>query len=368
MPSDRRPPTHPEDLTPDGGSRVVSPALLPADGGRPGEEEVDKSLRPERFEQFVGQRRVVHNLQTWIGAARAEGRTLDHVLLTGPPGLGKTTLAHLIATSMGSRLVCSSGPTLDAVSELAGILTKLRRGEVLFIDEVHRIRKQVAEFLYSAMEDYKIELTLDEGPYARAVTVPLQRFTLIGATTRAGLLPKPFRDRMGIQERLEPYAASDLQEIVRRSASVLGVAVEPEAAALIAERARGTPRLANRYLSRVRDVTRARGQTAITRRLAEDGLGMLGVDREGLDAVDRQLLAILAEAPAQAVGLKTLAVALGEEEETIEDVYEPYLIVRGFVRKTARGRILGPQGCELLGIDPAAVQAASGPVQSALFS
>ena len=347
------------------GPRLVSPTV-----GPPHEEEVDKSLRPERFEQFVGQRRVVENLRTWIGAAKAEGRTLDHVLLTGPPGLGKTTLAHLVAGAMGARLVCSSGPTLDAVSELAGILTKLRRGEVLFIDEVHRIRKQVAEFLYSAMEDYKIELTLDEGPSARAVTVPLQRFTLIGATTRAGLLPKPFRDRMGIQERLEPYGSIELQEIVRRSAGVLGVELEPEAGSLIAERARGTPRLANRYLSRVRDVTRARGATRITRRLAEDGLGMLGVDREGLDAVDRQLLHILAEAPSQPVGLKTLAVALGEEEETIEDVYEPYLIVRGFVRKTARGRILGPAGCELLGIDPRATETAgagSG-VQGALFT
>jgi Holliday junction DNA helicase RuvB len=270
---------------------------------------------------------------------------------------------------MGARLIVSSGPTLDAVSDLAGILTKMRRGEVLFIDEVHRIRKHVAEFLYSAMEDFRIELALDEGPYARAVSVPLQRFTLIGATTRSGLLPKPFRDRMGIQERLEPYGPEELQEIVRRSAAVLGVGVDEEASELIAVRARGTPRLANRYLSRVRDVARARGQGRVTRALAEEGLDMLGVDREGLDAIDRRLLAILAETPSQPVGLKTLAVALGEEEDTIEDVYEPYLIVRGFVRKTARGRILGPRGCALLGVElPPATVGGGGPAQGALFA
>ena len=343
--------------------RLVSPEPEPAAR----EADVERSLRPERFDQFVGQRRVVQNLTTWIAAARAQRRTLDHVLLTGPPGLGKTTLANLIAGEMGGKLVVSSGPTLERVGDLAGVLTKLRKGEVLFIDEIHRIKKHVAEFLYSAMEDFRIELAVDEGPYARAVSMNLHRFTLIGATTRAGLLTKPFRDRMGIQERLEPYGTDDLGEIVRRSSTLLGVGIDGPAIELIAVRARGTPRLANRYLARVRDVAQARGERRVTRTLAEEGLDMLGVDREGLDAVDRRLLQILAETPGQPVGLKTLAVALGEEEDTIEDVYEPYLIVRGFVRKTARGRVLGPRGFELLGIEPPAA-APAGAAQGALFS
>ena len=338
--------------------RLVSPE--PAS-----DREVEQTLRPASFEEFVGQRRVVANLKTWIAAARSQRRTLDHVLFTGPPGLGKTTLANLVAREMGGRLVTSSGPVLERTYDLAGILTKLGRGDVLFVDEIHRMRKHVAEYLYSAMEDFRIEISMDEGPHASAMSLPLQRFTLIGATTRSGLLPKPFRDRFGIQERLEPYGTDELCEIVRRSASVLGVQVAAEAGRLIAARARGTPRLANRYLARVRDVAQARGRPEITRPLAAEGLDMLGVDTEGLDAIDRRLLELLGETPNQPVGLKTLAVALGEEEDTIEEVYEPYLIVRGFVRKTPRGRVLGPQGCELLGIQPAAPSARE--QQGALF-
>ncbi|MBX3469733.1 MAG: Holliday junction branch migration DNA helicase RuvB [Planctomycetes bacterium] len=312
----------------------------------------DKSLRPTTFDEFVGQARVVENLRTWTQAAQRSARPLDHILFTGPPGLGKTTLAHLVASTLGAEMTTTSGPVLERPRDLAGMLTKLGRGDVLFIDEIHRLRTHVEEYLYSAMEDFKIDLAIDEGPYARSVTVPLQRFTLIGATTRAGLLSKPFRDRFGIQERLMPYEPLELERIVTRSARVLGMPIAGEAAAVIARRARGTPRIANRFLARVRDVAQAGGQPRITEATAEQGLAMLGVDQEGLDELDRRILAVLAESPGTAVGLKTLAVATGEEEGTIEEVYEPYLIVRGFVRKTARGRVLGPNGLALLGIDP----------------
>ncbi len=342
----------------------------------PTAQDVDRSLRPKTFAEFVGQRRVVENLQTWVAAAKAGQRPLDHLLFTGPPGLGKTTLAHLIAADMGATLVTTSGPVLERVHDLAGMLTKLGRGDVLFIDEVHRLRPNVEEYLYSAMEDFRIDISVDEGPYSRSLTIPLQRFTLIGATTRAGLLSKPFRDRFGIQERLVPYDAAELEEIVRRSAVTLGTPIDGEGAGVIARRARGTPRIANRFLARVRDVAQARGDARIGRGTAEQGLSMLGVDAEGLDDLDRRLLAVLAESPGTAVGLKTLAVATGEEDGTIEEVYEPYLIIRGFVRKTARGRILGPLGYALLGIEPppppaptlAPVAAQSQVTQAPLFS
>ncbi|RMG08313.1 MAG: Holliday junction branch migration DNA helicase RuvB [Planctomycetota bacterium] len=341
----------------EGEARLVAPQALP-------EEREERALRPRSFDAFVGQPRVVNNLQTWIKAAQRAGRPLDHVLLTGPPGLGKTTLAHLIARSLDARLVTTSGPVLEKISDLAGMLVKLKRGDVLFVDEVHRMRTSVEEYLYSAMEDCRIDVPIDDGIHARTLSVSLQRFTLVGATTRAGLLTKPFRDRFGIQERLVTYAQEELEEIVRRSAKVLGVGIDDEAAALVAGRARGTPRIANRLLARLRDVALADGAERIDARIAARGLRMLGIDAEGLEALDRQILAILAESPYTPVGIKTLAVATGEEVGTIEDVYEPYLIVRGFVRKTARGRVLGPRGFALLGIEP---RAAGDDPQGTLF-
>ncbi len=342
--------------------RAVTPTRAPEDAA------AEQSLRPASFEGFVGQPRVVRNLQTWIKAAQTGGRSLDHVLFTGPPGLGKTTLATLVSGELGAELTMTSGPVIERVHDLAGMLTKLKRGDVLFIDEIHRLRTHIEEYLYSAMEDFRIDVAIDEGAYARSVSLSLERFTLIGATTRAGLLSKPFRDRFGIQERLRAYEERELAQIVRRSARVLGCELDDDAALLIAARARGTPRVANRFLARLRDVALAEGAPSVSREVAARGLEMLGVDAHGLDDMDRRILEVLAQSPGTPVGLKTLAVATSEEDSTIEDVYEPYLIVRGYVRKTARGRVLGPRGYELLGIDPPAESGASPTKQGSLFA
>ncbi|HZU98021.1 MAG TPA: Holliday junction branch migration DNA helicase RuvB [Planctomycetota bacterium] len=329
---------------------------------RPDEAPVEETLRPARFDDFIGQARVVDNLKTWIRAAQAGERPLDHILFTGPPGLGKTTLAHLVAKEMRAEIRVSSGPVLERPADLAGILSKLRRGDIFFIDEVHALKKIVAEYLYSAMEDFRIDITIDEGPYARTVRVPLERFTLVAATTRAGRLLKPFRERFGVQERLMPYAADELATILARSARVLGCSLAPEAARTIAIRSRGTPRVANRLLARSRDVALAEKKETVDAAVAERSLRMLGVDTDGLDEIDRRILRVVAEHAGTPVGLKTIAIAVDEEDDTVEEVYEPYLIQQGLLAKTPRGRLLTDRGYKLAGF-----QVPRPPAQPGLF-
>jgi Holliday junction DNA helicase RuvB len=319
---------------------------------RADEGAVEETLRPATFGEFIGQGRVVENLRTWIRAAQAGERPLDHILFTGPPGLGKTTLAHLVAKEMRADIRVSSGPVLERPGDLAGILSKLRRGDVFFIDEVHALKKVVAEYLYSAMEDFRIDITIDEGPYARTVRVPLERFTLVAATTRAGRLLKPFRERFGVQERLMPYSSAELATILARSSRVLGCSLAPGAASTIAIRARGTPRVANRLLARSRDVALADGKKLVDEATAEKSLRMLGVDSDGLDEIDRRILRVVAEHGGQPVGLKTIAIAVDEEDDTVEEVYEPYLIQQGLLAKTPRGRLLTDRGLQLAGVTP----------------
>jgi holliday junction DNA helicase RuvB len=311
------------------------------------EVEYETALRPRKMADFVGQRGVMDNLSVFIQAARGRGEPLDHILFSGMPGLGKTTLAGLVAHEMDVGMHATSGPSLERPGDLVSLLTNLGRGDVLFIDEIHRLPKVVEEYLYSAMEDWHIDIVLDQGPAARSVRVTLQHFTLIGATTREGLLSAPFRARFGVLERLDPYPVSDLETIVVRSAKLLGVEIEQDAATLIARRSRGTPRVANRILKRIRDVAQVKGDGRINAAIAEQGLSMLGIDAHGLTELDRRILRCLdTDTP---VGLKTVAVAVGEEEDTIEDTYEPHLIREGLVRKTPRGRAITEKGREVLG-------------------
>lgn len=314
------------------------------------ERAAEAALRPRAFSDFVGQRRVTENLGIYVEAAQRRGEALDHILLSGLPGLGKTTLAHIVGQEMGARLVASSGPVLEKAGDLAGLLTKLRQGDVLFIDEIHRLHRVVEEFLYSAMEDFEIDIMLDQGPSARSLKLRLKRFTLIGATTREGLLSPPFRARFGVRERLDPYPPADLEKIVARSAGLLGVPIDDAARELIAHSSRGTPRITNRFLRRLRDVAEVRGDGVITAEVARRGLAMLGVDDRGLEELDRQILKTLAQHNGGPLGLKTLAVSVGEEEQTIEEVYEPYLIQKGLLLKTARGRMLSAEGYAVLGL------------------
>lgn len=297
----------------------------------------EDSLRPASFGDFVGQRRSVENLKIAIQAARKRKEPLDHVLFSGLPGLGKTTLARIIAFEMKGPLVVTAGPALKRPGDLAGTLTKLEAGAVLFIDEVHRMLPDVEEFLYTAMEDFFITINVDSGPHGRTINLPLKRFTLIGATTREGLLSEPFRGRFGILQKLEWYPVEDLMVILGRSAKILGVSLDDESERILAERSRGTPRIANRYLRRVRDLAEVKAKGKITRAVADEGLRMLGVDDVGLEEMDRKILKTLI-ATNGPVGLKTLSVAVGEEEQTIEEVYEPYLIQNHFLTRTARGR------------------------------
>lgn len=308
------------------------------------ETEFDGSLRPLKFADFVGQQKIIDNLTVFIGAARKRGESLDHVLFTGPPGLGKTTLAHIIAQEMGAQIKVTSGPAIDKPYNLAGVLTSLGTGDVLFIDEIHRLNPLVEEYLYSAMEDYKIDIVIDSGPNARSVQLDLPRFTLVGATTRAGLLSAPLRSRFGVTNRLDYYLPAELEKIIHRSSGILEVNIDAGGTAEIARRSRGTPRIANRLLKRCRDFAQAEPKLAryggmISIEVADYSLRALEVDEHGLDDMDKRiLLAIIQKYGGGPVGLNTLAVAVGEEPGTIEEVYEPFLIQEGFLQRTARGR------------------------------
>ena len=303
------------------------------------EQEFDQQLRPLRFDDFVGQSNIVENLRVFITAARQRSEALDHVLLTGPPGLGKTTLAYIIAQQMGAEIKTTSGPVIDKPGDLAGLLTNLEHGDVLFIDEIHRLSPVVEEYLYSAMEDYTLDIMIDSGPSARSIQLELKPFTLIGATTRAGLLTAPLRARFGVSNRLDYYVAEDLLKIILRSAKILAIEIELEGASEIAHRSRGTPRIANRLLRRARDFAQVKGEGRITKEIADYALKALEVDEYGLDDMDKRiLLCILEKYNGGPVGLNTLAVAVGEESGTIEEVYEPFLIQEGFLQRTPRGR------------------------------
>ncbi len=301
---------------------------------------VETTLRPPSLEEYVGQEALKANLRVAIDAAKGRRESLDHLLLYGPPGLGKTSLAHIIAHSMGVNIRSTSGPVIERPGDLAAILTNLDAGDVLFIDEIHRLSRVVEEILYPAMEDYQIDVLIGQGPAARSIKLDLKRFTLIGATTRAGLLTSPLRDRFGVSFRLEFYNPEELATIVRRSARILNVAIEDTGATEIARRARGTPRIANRLLRRVRDFAQVRAEGVITAPVADQALAMLEVDGRGFDKMDRAiLLAIIDKFGGGPVGVETLAAAIGEERDTIEDVYEPYLIQEGFLHRTPKGRV-----------------------------
>jgi Holliday junction DNA helicase RuvB len=314
---------------------------LSGDGGglSPEDKELEKTLRPLSFDDFTGQHKIVENLKVFVEAARRRGDALDHVLLHGPPGLGKTTLSHIIANELNTNLKISSGPVLDKPGDLAGLLTNLEDHDVLFIDEIHRLNPVVEEYLYSAMEDFRIDIMLDSGPSARSVQITLAPFTLVGATTRSGLLTSPLRARFGINSRLEYYDADLLTRIVVRSAKILETSIDKEAAIEIARRSRGTPRIVNTLLRRTRDFAEIKGDGKITMEIAEMALDALDVDRNGLDDMDNRILStIIDKFKGGPVGISTIATACGEEAETIEEVYEPFLIKEGYIKRTSRGR------------------------------
>ncbi|WP_088283465.1 Holliday junction branch migration DNA helicase RuvB [Ideonella sp. A 288] len=336
--------------------RVVAPARQ-----SPQEEALERALRPKLLRDYIGQVKAREQLEIFIGAARMRSEAMDHVLLFGPPGLGKTTLSHIVAAELGVNLRQTSGPVLEKPKDLAAILTNLEKNDVLFIDEIHRLSPVVEEILYPALEDYQIDIMIGEGPAARSIKLDLQPFTLVGATTRAGMLTNPLRDRFGIVARLEFYTAGELGTIVRRSAGLLNVPIHDEGAFEIARRSRGTPRIANRLLRRVRDYADVKGTGVITREIADKGLAMLDVDAEGFDLMDRKLLeAVIHRFDGGPVGLDNVAAAIGEERDTIEDVIEPFLIQQGFLQRTPRGRIATLAAYRHLGVTPPAASGGEG--------
>jgi Holliday junction DNA helicase RuvB len=329
----------------------VSEPLVTAAALAPGEDDVEVSLRPRRLDDFVGQGRVKEQLGIALEAAKARDEALDHVLLVGPPGLGKTSLAFIVREELGVGIRTVAGPALERKGDLAAILTSLEERDVLFVDEIHRLSRAVEEILYPALEDFRLDIVVGQGPAARTLTLDLPPFTLVGATTRTGLLTTPLRDRFGMTFRLEYYEVDDLTTIVRRSARILGVEIADEAAGEIARRARGTPRVANRILRRVRDVAEVRHDGVVTVEVAAEALALLEVDDTGLERIDRELLSAIAHKfGGGPVGLSTIAVTLGEEPDTIEDVYEPYLLQLGLIQRTPRGRIVTELGRERAGL------------------
>jgi len=327
-------------------ARIQTPYLVP-------EDELDRSLRPRRLEEFVGQETLCEQLAVAIEAAGARGDALDHLLLAGPPGLGKTSLAQIVASELDVPFVQTAGPALERKGDIAAFLTALEPRSVFFVDEIHRLPRTLEETFYPAMEDHRLPITVGQGAGARVVTLELPPFTLVGATTRTGLLSTPLRDRFGIQARVEPYSVAELAIIVRRSASILEIELEDEGASAIAARSRGTPRVANRLLKRVRDFAEVRMEGVVTAQAAAAALQMLEVDERGLDRLDREILrAICTKFDGGPVGLSTLAVAVGEEQDTIEDVYEPFLLKEGLIKRTPRGRAATSAAFEHLGLDP----------------
>ena len=322
------------------------------------DREFEIGLRPSRFADFAGQAKVRERLELLVQAARQRGDVLDHVLLFGPPGLGKTTLAYILAEAMDVSVKATSGPVIDKPGDLAGLLTNLEQGDILFIDEIHRMQKAVEEYLYSAMEDFVLDIMLDQGPNARSVRLSLKRFTLVGATTRSGLLTAPLRSRFGMHARLDYYGAEDLQAILRRSARILNIDIEDGGACEIARRARGTPRIANNLLRWVRDFAQVRADNRITGDVADRALTMLDIDQDGLDEMDKRVLgALLHKFSGGPVGLSSLAVSVGEEAGTIEEVYEPYLIQEGYLKRTPQGRVATERCYAKFGLPPRAGQA-----------